>query len=194
MWPSSISISPDVVSMWVLRVPSPNGTSVMTWFIFIGAGALVLLPRNSSRIFRASSIHSGLRNGCFGKAVSFDQGFCTVHASTSSPAGGVGSASEQPPRRAARNEAKPSDAERGNSNRQQVGEGPGRDLLGDLVGGGQRADDEAPGERRHLVERAVDPARAVELADRRHRADDAPRQHQRVVVADEALVDPGLDV
>src|SRR3712207_5856265 len=74
MWPSSISISPEVVSMWVLRVPSPNGTSVMTWFIFIGAGAAPPFPRNSSRILRSSSIHSGLRNGCFGKAVSLVRG------------------------------------------------------------------------------------------------------------------------
>src|SRR5688572_29815088 len=161
MWPSSISISPEVVSMWVLRVPSPNGTSVMTWFIFMGAGAAPPFPRNSSRILRASSIHSGLRNGYFGKAVSLGQRGQRVSARGTLVVWSRGDKSAL--------------------ELHQAGERARLDLVGDGVRGGEGPHDEPTGEGRELVEVAVDAARALELAERRHRADHAPRQHQRVV-------------
>src|SRR3954466_3218251 len=48
--------------MWALTVPSPNGTSVMIWFIRTTWAGGVPLPANSSRIFLASVIHSSVRN------------------------------------------------------------------------------------------------------------------------------------
>ena len=65
MWPKSSSISPDDVSMCASIVPSPNGTSVMIWFIFTVWAIGRTLPRYSSRISLAASIHSSLRNGYF---------------------------------------------------------------------------------------------------------------------------------
>ena len=48
--------------MWALMSPSPNGTSVITWFMrtaWAGAGAS---PACCSRIAFASLTHSSLRN------------------------------------------------------------------------------------------------------------------------------------
>src|SRR5687768_15811174 len=129
MWPSSMSISPPVVSMWAFIEPSPKGTSVRIRFIFIGAGAAPPLPLNSSRIFLASSIHSGLRNGYFGKAVSFDSGRGVSARCTLVPG----------------------------LHLDQIRQRPRLDLGGDLVGRGQRPHDEAPGEGRQLVEGPLDP-------------------------------------
>jgi hypothetical protein len=47
--------------MWASTVPSPKGTSVMTRFIFTGAG-VVAGAVASSRIFFAASTHSSVRN------------------------------------------------------------------------------------------------------------------------------------
>src|SRR5215218_1299308 len=63
MWPKSSSISPDDVSMCDSIVPVPNGTSVMTWFILTEWAMGWTLPRYSSRMAWAASIHSSLRNG-----------------------------------------------------------------------------------------------------------------------------------
>src|SRR3954447_26294106 len=56
-------MSPDDVSMCDSMVPVPKGTSVMTWFILTEWAIGRTLPRYSSRMAWAASIHSSLRNG-----------------------------------------------------------------------------------------------------------------------------------
>src|SRR5688572_28826174 len=51
--------------MWALIVPSPNGTSVMSWFIFTWWAGAAPPPLFSSRIFLAASSHSSDRNWYF---------------------------------------------------------------------------------------------------------------------------------
>src|SRR5947209_977630 len=72
MWPISICMSPDVVSICTLTVPSPKGTSVMTWFIFTACGIFAPPPSAlaSSPSLRTSAIHSSLKNGCLSATVS----------------------------------------------------------------------------------------------------------------------------
>src|SRR5215211_1977769 len=57
-----MSTSPPEVSTWALIVPSPKGTSVITWFIRTACAGGLPCPANSSRIFLASATHSSLRN------------------------------------------------------------------------------------------------------------------------------------
>src|SRR5437588_3797733 len=72
MWPISICMSPDVVSMCTSTVPLPKGTSVMTWFIFTACGMFVPPPSAlaSSPSLRTSAIHSSLKNGYLSATVS----------------------------------------------------------------------------------------------------------------------------
>src|ERR1044071_2798269 len=59
----SISSEPDVLSTWALIVPSPKGTSVMTWFMRMLFGTPSSSSSNSSRILRAAATHSSERKG-----------------------------------------------------------------------------------------------------------------------------------
>jgi hypothetical protein len=59
----SISREPDVVSTWALIVPSPNGTSVITWFMRMLFGTPSSSEPNSSRILRAAATQSSERKG-----------------------------------------------------------------------------------------------------------------------------------
>src|SRR5215217_6497158 len=85
MWPKSSSISPDDVSMCDSMVPVPNGTSVMTWFIFTEWAMGRTLPRYSSRMAWAASIHSSLRNGYVATSGSYLHGYGEPHAAGQQP-------------------------------------------------------------------------------------------------------------